>query len=142
MPNLSGFSLVEVLIALAFVGLTVHVAVPPIRHQADVYAVRLSREEIVGLFARARAHARERGRATVEVREGTDPVLLSHGGREIGRAPVSGRGVRVELLGRRTEASLVYGPLGTAGFASTSLVLRRGSAESHLVVSSYGRVRR
>lgn len=138
----TGVTLPELVLCLLLVGLAVQALVTPFRHQSDVLSVRGAREEVVALLQRARMEARASGEAAVVIEDGADPYLVLPGGRPLERVPLRSRGVRIEVLGSRSSATLSYGPMGVARFAAASLLLTKRDAESRLVVSTYGRVRR
>ena len=140
--SLTGVTLPEILICLLLLALAVQAVLTPFRHQADVLTVRAAREEVVALLQRARAEARSVGQSSVVIEEGADPYLLRAGGRPDARVPLGSRGVRIEVVGTRSSVTLRYGPMGLARFGSASLRLVKRDAETDLVVSSYGRVRR
>ena len=138
----NGLTLPELVLSLLLLGVAAQTLLGPIRHQADLLAVRSGREEIVALVRRARIEARRVGAAKIVLEEGIDPVLLLDAGRPPARVPLTARGIRLDVLGSRSAVTLSFGPLGVAQFGSASLVLSRRGATSRLVVSSYGRVRR
>ena len=137
-----GLTLPELLLCLLLLGVAAQTLIGPIRHQADLIALRGIREEVVALVHRARMEARSRGEARIVMEEGADPVLLLDRGRSPARVSLAPRGVRLEVAGPRSSVSLRFGPLGVGRFASASLVLVKRDATARLVVSSYGRVRR
>lgn len=137
-----GVTLPELLLCLLFIGLAVQAVITPVRHQADVLAVRSAREEVIALLQRARAEARSSGEASVVIEEGKDPYLRRPGTGSRASVALEWRGVRIEVVGSRESVILTFGPMGVARFASASLLLTRGSAESRVIVSSYGRIRR
>lgn len=140
--NERGFSLLELAIAVLILGLAAHLAFRPLLRQADAIVLNGIREEVVALLHRARMEARLHGEARILVRDGSDPELVLADGGDPVRVDLLGRGVHLEVEGARTSAEFRYGPLGTAGFASATLTLRRGRADTRLVISGYGRVRR
>ena len=137
-----GLTLPELILCLLLLGAATQTLLGPIQHQADLLTLRGVREEVVALVHRARMEARGQGEAAIIIKEGADPVLLLTGGRPPARVPLASRGVRLEVAGTRSSLTLRFGPLGVARFASALLVLTKRSAQSRLVVSSYGRVRR
>ncbi len=150
-----GVTLPELVLWLLFLGVAAQLLTIPLRNQSDALVLRGVTEELIALIHQARMEARVHGAAWVVVEEHADPVLLVPSGRaEPGASPehpelerllsvsLAERGVELEVVGDRTSAELVYGPLGVAAFASTTLVLFRRNAERRLVISSYGRVRR
>lgn len=137
-----GITLLELVLVLLVLGVIAHLSILPLRSQVDRIVLRSVREEIIALFHRARMEGRLHGGSTLRIAEGEDLRLEVGEGRPAPRVAILERGVDLEIAGSRDEVGLEYGPLGIANFASTTLILRRRGAESRLVVSGYGRVRR
>lgn len=138
-----GFTLVELLVALALGALLLAVLFPRMDRLRDGLAVRGAREEVVGLLARARLQAL--------LGEGAEVVALEGPSRIVVRAPrsVATRldlereyGVELVIPGPTDRATLRFDALGIGRMASRTLSFRRRDAEVFLSVSSYGRVRR
>lgn len=138
----AGVTLPELILCLLLIGLAAQAVVTPAMHQADLLAVRSAREEVIALIQAARAEARSTGEASVVIEDGSDPRLVRGGDRPFQGAALLSRGVKIEVLGPRSSVTLTFGPMGVARFASASLRLSKRDAESRLVVSSYGRIRR
>lgn len=138
-----GYTVPEIVVTLLIVGVVGTLAFPVVQRQIDLLATVSAREEVVALVHRARMEARIHGGAQVVIGEGRDVLLFRSGGEEpLGRVPLAERGIDAQVLGPRSLVELNYGPLGVAGFAAASVVLRRRDAEARLVISGYGRVRR
>jgi len=142
MASTRGFTLLELSLVLFVAAIVLGVAIGPAVRQADALILRGAREELISLFHRARMEARLHGSAQLLLSEDDDPVLIPGGGAAPTRLSLRGRGVRLDLLGPRTELDVGFGPLGTANFASASLSLRKRDARLSLTISSFGRVRR
>jgi prepilin-type N-terminal cleavage/methylation domain-containing protein len=137
-----GFTLLEVSVVLSFVGVLAMMGAGAGRGLVDQFECRAAREEVAALIHRARAEARLHGEARVRFSEGEGGVLLLPGDSVILRV-ISRTGAAASASpGSRTEATLVFGPLGVGRAASTTLYLERGRARLPLVLSSHGRVRR
>ncbi|MEX0935728.1 MAG: hypothetical protein WD013_02410 [Gemmatimonadota bacterium] len=140
--NRGGMTLLELALVLGLMGAATAVLLPPVRHQADLLAVRGAREELIGLVRQARSQARAFGEARIVLTEGSDAVLVPPSGRPPRRVDLARRGIRLEVQGTRSSVALRFGPLGVARWGSASFVLRKRRAELPVVVSSYGRIRR
>ncbi len=138
-----GYTLVELAFVLLLISVSGLAVLPAARSLHDRMAVVGAREAVVGLFAEARVDALLLGGATVRVRPGPWRVW-SEAGDSVLRTVHLERDFAVTVwLGRsRTESDLRYDALGIGQVASATLTFRRGAAESALVVSGYGRVRR
>jgi prepilin-type N-terminal cleavage/methylation domain-containing protein len=136
-----GFTLIELTAVLFLLSLVLGAAVPAFRRQLDHMAVVAAREEIMGLFHRARAVAVARGGATILLTSQPPTVSLKKGDEVLSSISLE-REHRVSLtLSRnRAEAELSFGPLGLGQVASQTLLLGRGDCQARLVVSSFGRL--
>lgn len=139
----SGYSLFEMCAVLVLMGLTSAALWSGGRGFRDRASVVGAREAVAGLVAEARAAALLHGGAEVRVVSGPWRAWYDSGGR-VGRNLDVERewGVRVTLRGSRDSTSLRYDALGLGRVASETFRFHRGRAESALVVSGYGRVRR
>jgi prepilin-type N-terminal cleavage/methylation domain-containing protein len=136
-----GITLPELLLTLLILGVAAHLTITPFRRQVDAIVLSAGREEVIALFHRARMEARSEGHASLHFAEGGDALLLAPE-RPPFRALLRNRGIDLEIAGSRSEMEVVFGPLGMASVASATLILRRRDAETRLIVSAYGRVRR
>lgn len=138
-----GFSLLEILAALTLVGILLTSSFPVLRGVIHRFSVMGAREEVAGLFARARAGAITHGGSIVRLQRSPPVVELVAGGKIVERIHL-GRTYRTALsLSRgREEAVLRYDALGLGRITSQTLLFTRGAAEGRLFISSYGRVRR
>jgi Tfp pilus assembly protein FimT len=141
-PMTRGFTLLELLVILSFIGVLLMMGGGIGRGLVDRLQCNAAREELAGLVHRARAEARVRGEARVRFSEGAGAALLLAGDSVAARVDPARRGIRLGIDGARTEATVVFGPLGMGRVASTTLYLERGRARAPLVLSSHGRVRR
>ncbi len=141
-PMSRGFTLLELSVVLSFVGVLAMVGGGVGRGLMDLLECRAAREELAGLVHRARAEARLEGEARVRFTQGRGGELILREDSVAARAELARRGVHLSVGGTRTEATLVFGPLGVGRAASTTLHLERGRARVPLVISSHGRIRR
>jgi prepilin-type N-terminal cleavage/methylation domain-containing protein len=140
--NRRGFTLMELLVGVAFLGTLSLLGWGAARGLVDSLECRAAREELAGLIHRARMEARLRGEGRVHLRDGGAAVLLGEGGVPLDRVDPRSRGVRLTVGGVRSEVTLVFGPLGLGRATSATFQLERGRTRVPLVLSSYGRVRR
>ncbi len=138
-----GHTLAELCATLLILAVGTSLVAPAARRLGDRMAVVAAREAVAGLVAEARVAALGRGGTSVviDVRPGSAHVEIPGG---IGRTVAIERDLGVEVvLGRsRSRAELRFDALGLGQVASETVSFRRGDAETALVVSSYGRVRR
>ncbi len=140
-PTGNGFSLLEMVVVLTVMGATVGALLPAARRQVDRMAVLSAREEVVGLFHRAREEAIARGTAQLVVHTDPPRVELLSGPDTLARTGLyEVFGVTLGLSRDREEARLAFGALGLGQITSQTLRFGRGEAEASLVVSSLGRV--
>lgn len=139
----TGFTLLEMLIALTVAGVLLAASVPSVREARDRLAVRGAREAVVGFLARARARAVSTGGARVVLEEDSARLVLWTEGLPSTTLALGREfAVALDLPGAATSAELRYDAVGVGRLASRTLRFRRGAAEAALTVSSYGRVRR
>jgi prepilin-type N-terminal cleavage/methylation domain-containing protein len=138
----NGLSLIELLVALAIVGLLTGAAAPVVRGLRDRYLVAGAAFEIAGAHNRARIRSVLESRvAELEVR--ADSLLIRvvtpAGTSVVWAAPGPlAAGVNFSSPSRR----LSFAPTGvTLGFANATFVLSRGGVQRQVVVSRLGRVR-
>jgi prepilin-type N-terminal cleavage/methylation domain-containing protein len=135
----SGFTLPEVVLVLALTGIAGTALLPSARAASDRLAVTAAREAVAALVARPRTEAMVHGGAALRL-----SAASGRGWVEAGDSIVEVRllseefGVTVDL-GAAAEAELVFDALGLGRRASRTVVLRRGEAESRVVVAAYGR---
>jgi prepilin-type N-terminal cleavage/methylation domain-containing protein len=138
----SGLTLIELLIALAVLGILTGAALPRVSGWRDGYLVQAAASEIAGAHNRARIRAVLESRITeLEVR--ADSLILR----------VQGPGGTLQVWGAAgplaagiglasPPRTLLFAPTGvTLGFANATFVLNRGTARRQVIVSRLGRVR-
>jgi prepilin-type N-terminal cleavage/methylation domain-containing protein len=138
-----GYTLLELVTVLALLGLVTAGLLPAARNQLDRMAVVGAREEVAGLFHRARSEAIARGGVRLLLRAAPASAELSAGDEVLARAYLKDEyGVALTLSSGRPEAELTFDALGLGRVASQTLRFARGRTEVRLVVSSLGRVAR
>ena len=138
-----GHTLLELALVLLIVSMTVVSVLPAAGRYRDHLATIGAREAVAGLISEARALALRSGSASVHV--AADPWrawVSDQAGQRRAVALESDFGVHVASTGGRTAVELSFDALGLGRVASQSLRFTRGGAESSLVISSFGRVRR
>jgi len=137
-----GFTIIELAITLAVLGLVVSWAVPRLGHWLDRLAVLRAEEEVVGFYQRARLEALFRS-VRVRVQLSSDSLTAT----AIGEGDsllfaVSGPARRgVTLKASRAVIRLYPNGLGLGG-ANTKVILGRGGAIDSVTISRLGRLRR
>ena len=138
-----GFTLLELATVLLLMSLSLGCLLPGARRQLDRVAVLEAREELAGLFHRARLEAVAFGGATVLLNSDSASATLVTGGEVLDRTALLEKySVSLTLSAGRPEAELTFDSLGLGRVASQTLRLKRGDAEAALVVSSFGRIGR
>jgi hypothetical protein len=134
----------ELMVSLAVLAAMMAMATPRLVELGDRAEARAVREQLVGLVTQARAMGVARGGATL-VLESAPPSARVLAGDSVLRSVRLGsaeRPAELRLPSGRSSVTLTFDALGIGRFASGTIVVRRGSAEAGIVVSSYGRVRR
>lgn len=140
-PGGAGFTLLELMAVLLLSGLVMAHLLPAARRQLDRMAVLGAREEVAGLFQRARAEAVARGGANLILTSEPPSVELRAGEEVLARSSLEEEyGVTLTLSRNRAQAELLFDPLGIGRVASQTLRFSRSGTEVRLVVSSLGRV--
>jgi type II secretory pathway pseudopilin PulG len=137
----SGYSLVDLTVALALITAGVSVLLPTARRQADRSAVLAAREAVVAELARARRESRLSGGAVLQIRRAGSRLWVEAGVPPRDTLALEERfGVHMEP--GAASAALAFDALGIGRLANRTLAFARGDASARLVVSAYGRVRR
>lgn len=138
-----GHTLFELTAVLGLVAVTASALAPAARRYRDRSAVVAAREAVAGLVAGARVRAMSTGGAAVHFASDPWRAWTAVGDSVVARVALEAElGVVVELSGGRSATELPYDALGLGRVASESVVFRKGAAETALVISGYGRVRR
>lgn len=138
-----GYTFIELLLALAMLGILLTIALPPTGRWQDRVAVRAARDELAGAIAWTRVAAAARGGAVLAV----DPLTgrlwtRTRDGEDTRFVDLAARyGVEVDA-GTSTLSLLHYDALGIGRAASRTFTIRRREASAGVTVSAYGRYRR
>jgi prepilin-type N-terminal cleavage/methylation domain-containing protein len=136
-----GFTLAEIVMVLALLGIIAGFAFPRFAEVRDRLAVRGATSSVVFALATARHSAIRRAtRVAVTIDTATAQVYVRAGPDTLEHLDLRDvHGVTLEA----SRDSVAYTPMGLGyGAANTRLVLRRGSAVDTVTVSRLGRVRR
>lgn len=138
----SGFSLVEMLIALAVAGLLFAMALPKLRDSLASRDIKSARAAVANMYARARINALQTRKSTTINFSTTDvwvTMPVAGGEDTVGTVAQlsSAYGVTVDP----STASITVLPTGLSnmGAAATIKVTRAGKSDS-VVISGYGRL--
>lgn len=136
-------TLTETCLALTVVGILTTLAVPRARSGLDAIQVRAAREAAFGVLTRTRAVAMAQGGAdlVVDTNDKTATVLNTAGA-VLHATNFSPYDVAILADGSSARVTIRYDARGIGKMASRTLRFRRGTAESGLTISAYGRVRR
>lgn len=138
-----GFTLLELVVAVALAALVLGAGLPAARRSVDRMAVVGAREALVGMVVRARSEAVARGGAVLVLDAAGATARVEAAGEVVDALDVaSAFGVHLDPGGTASEVRLAFDGLGIGRIASRTVKLRRGRAEAGIVVSSYGRVSR
>mgnify|MGYP001082654674 CR=1 FL=1 len=138
----SGHTLLEVATALLLLTVLLGIGVQGGRTLVDRSAVASAREALVGLVARARVEATAGGGSVLHLRARPPGGWVEVAGDTLLRLSLADRGTELELPGGAEDWSLAFDPMGLGVVAAGTLSLRRGQAETRVVISGYARVRR
>lgn len=140
MPRRHGFTLPELVVALAVLGVLLGFALRGAAHAADAELVRGAAAEVRAAFALARGLAVRRAeRAAVGLDTAAASVVVHQRGDTVLRRSL-GLLYRVRIAATRDSAA--YGATGVGyGGSNLRVLVRRGAAAETVVVSRLGRVR-
>lgn len=143
MRHRRGYTLTELALVLAVLGILLAIVLPPAGRWRDRAAVRAARDELAGAVAWTRMAAATRGGAALAVDPATGRVWTrGRDGTDSPPVDLSARyAVRVET-GTDGVVLLQYDALGIGRAASRTFTFRRGAAVAGVTVSAYGRYRR
>jgi prepilin-type N-terminal cleavage/methylation domain-containing protein len=137
-----GFTLIELVLALAIAGIVFLIALPSVGDQRDRLVVEQAAYDIAAAHTRARLTAVVEGRlALLTVRSDSLRLDVVDGTDTLPRWAGPGPGQSGVLLsgGSRT---VPFAPIGVSvGLANATYSLTRGARARQVVVSRYGRVR-
>lgn len=146
--RVSGFTFIEALIIMVFVGLIMLIAIPLLSRSLTTANVRNARTLSIGMYARARASSLETGR--VANLDFTGNVALVTATPRL--VPVAGS--TIDTLGTPQDLTDLYGvtvtgdpstsltidPRGLASSTATTIYFTRDGRTDSMSVSGYGRV--
>ena len=138
----SGFSLIELLIAVTLLGLLLAIAAPRVQEASTTQNVRSARAAVANLYARARIYAvQQRVPVTLQFGDSTAWITapLGAGLDTIGSVAQLGRefGVAVAASG-----SVSISPLGMVNAGTPiTVTVTKGSHSDSLAISGYGRLK-
>lgn len=139
----TGFTVLEVIIVLALIGVGSALSFPMGRRALDAWAVRTVRDAGISAIHRARVEARRRGGVTLEFRADSGRAELRAGDSLLWRwTDPADAGVELVLARDRQVDVLEFDARGLGRVTSRTLRFTRGEASRALVVSSRGRVTR
>jgi prepilin-type N-terminal cleavage/methylation domain-containing protein len=136
----TGFSLIELLLVLALLGLLLGVALPPLSGALDRIEVAAAASQIAAAHTRARMMAISGSRVLVLTVDSAGLSIHPRGTTTNIWADMGPALSRVSLTG--PARSFIFSPEGfSLGLSNATLQLRRGSATRTVVISRLGRVR-
>lgn len=132
------FTLLELVVVCAIIGIAASIAAPRVSRTLDSMAVEGAARDVVNAFALGRLAALRYGGA--DVRLDTLSVTVQAGAQVIvAHKVVNDHGVRL----RSNTALVRYAATGLAmGVGNGSVIVSRGAAADTVVISRLGRVRR
>jgi type II secretory pathway pseudopilin PulG len=137
----SGYSLLDLTVALGLMGMGASILVPSARRHVDRNAVLAAREAVIAELARARRESRLSGGAVLQLRRAGSLLWIEAADLPRDTLALEERyGVRMDP--GATSAAVAFDALGIGRLANRTLTFTRRDASARVVVSAYGRVRR
>jgi prepilin-type N-terminal cleavage/methylation domain-containing protein len=134
------FTLPELLLVLAVVGILTGLALPRLSEAVDRIEVEGAANRLVSAHRRARMMATARGQVVLLSIDSTQLTISAHGGIDTLWSDIGPADAGVELAGPARQ--FTFSPAGTTlGFSNATLQLTRGSTTRTLVISRLGRIR-
>ena len=138
-----GFSLLELLCALALITFGLGLSLPAARRAQERFSVMAAREELIALITQARGRALVHGGAVVVLERWPPRAWIVAGDSVLGLIDLESLyGAELLFGGARPRAELRFDGVGLGQMTARSMTVRRGSTLARIVVSAYGRVRR
>jgi type II secretory pathway pseudopilin PulG len=139
----TGWSLVELTVALALMAILCGIAAPPLRRALVIARVRAARDVVAAELARARALAVARGGAELRLERRTGTVRVHAADTALEPVPVAvAGGVELEVDGVAGDTVCIgFDAMGIGRMASRTIRVRAAGVEAGVTISSYGRVR-
>lgn len=137
----TGFTLMELSVSVAMIGLMASLTLPRLAGWRDRIAVDAAASSAMSLLSTARHNALRRATVTAVRFDTSSAGILVHAGNDTidHRQLGSLHDVRLTV----SRDSIAYGPAGLGfGAANTRLIFRRGAAAETVTVSRLGRARR
>jgi prepilin-type N-terminal cleavage/methylation domain-containing protein len=138
----TGFSLVELALALTLIATIFAIALPAFGHARAVLSVRAARAELMSAIATTRAQAILVGGAHIIISPAGTMHTERADGVPIGDATdlAARYGVTIETA-RSAPVVLRYDALGIGRLTNTTITVRRATVSADVIVSAYGRAR-
>jgi prepilin-type N-terminal cleavage/methylation domain-containing protein len=137
-----GYTLIELIVVMALLGVLLAMALPPMLRWRDAAAVRSARDELAAGLAWTRVAAATHGGAALVLDPATGRFWTRAHGRDAGSVDLAARyGVRLDP-GTPDPVVFYYDALGIGRLSNRTIRVRRGRAEGGVTVSAYGRYRR
>lgn len=137
-----GYTVIELVVVMALMGMLLAVAVPPAVRWRDATAVRSARDELAAGLTWARVAAATHGGAALVLDPVTGRIWTRAEGRDDSPVDLATRyGVQLDP-GTTRPVVFYYDGLGIGRLSNRTVRIRRGSAEVGITVSAYGRYRR
>ena len=138
----SGFSLVEMMIAIVVAGLMLAIATPKVRATVIRQEVHAARAAVANMYARARIHALQSRKPTTVHFNGTQTWVTATDG-----AVLDTVGAVVDLTSlygvsvAASQAQIGFTPTGFTSIGSAKVVVARSGYRDSVQVTGYGRLK-
>ena len=138
----TGYSLLDLTVALALMGMGSSLLLPAAHRQMERSAVLAAREALVAQVAQARREARIAGGAVLQMRRSGGRVWIEAGGQAPRDTLAIEERFGVRIVPGAASATVAFDALGIGRLASRSVTFLRGQERAAVTISAYGRVRR
>ena len=140
--GMRGHTLVELLFVLLLLAVGTGAFVPAARKLRDRAVASAGRETLVAGFAEARTTALRVGGSSLTIRRISPAYRVDTANGTGSWVGLNEPHARIRIDAGRDSISVAFDRMGLGRFASHSISVSVGEVERHLIVSSYGRVRR